>query len=156
MWSRNELPPCAISISPQLQQALNGRAIDDEPRRSKPRPSGPGQESAFNQTQNLKLLAQLGAVALRDRVRGPFIQVDIPQRAIVEGDRRNAAESVIRTVSIQEQGEESLPLRIVAGALKRPVHPDEEALDSAGKAIVMPNGDVAQQRRVGIAFDSGD
>src|SRR6266446_8987106 len=62
MWSRNELPPCAISISPQLQQALNGRAIDDEPRRSKRRPSEPGQESAFNQTQNLKLLAQLGAV----------------------------------------------------------------------------------------------
>jgi len=113
MWSRNELPPCAISISPQLQQALNGRAIDDEPRRSKRRPSGPGQESAFNQTQNLKLLAQLGAVALHDRVRGPFIQVDIPQRAIVEGDRRNAAR---RNTSRDINWSSTIKVRIFAGA----------------------------------------
>jgi hypothetical protein len=97
-----QLPASAISMSPTiiLQQTLHDRAVHDESGGSKRCSAWPGQQPVFNEPENVKLLAELRAMPLRDCVLGPFKNVKIPQRAVVEGDRWDAPESVVGTVSI--------------------------------------------------------
>src|SRR5882672_10430051 len=76
----------------------------------------PGDVSVSRQFQNAELLGQETAIAFFDGVLGPLIEVGVPDRAVIGGDRGNATKRVVRAMPVQEGGGQALTLRIVAAA----------------------------------------
>ena len=75
-----------------------------------------GDVSVSRQFQNAELLGQETAIALFNGFLGPLIDVGIPDRAVIGGGRWDTAKRVVRPMSVQKRGAQSLTLRIVATA----------------------------------------
>ena len=55
-----------------------------------------GQPSVFDETEDLELLGESTGDSLVDSVLGPLTKVQVPQGAVVGGDRRDSTENVQR------------------------------------------------------------
>src|SRR5207244_522077 len=91
------------------------------------------------QRQDAELLVLETAKALFDGVLGPLIDVSVPDRAVIGGGRGNAAKRIVRPMPVRQRGENTLTLRIGAGAFRWAVHRDEDPLDRAAGDVVDPD-----------------
>src|SRR5258706_7978385 len=113
-----------------------------------------GDVSVSSQFQNAELLGQETAIALFDGFFGPLINVRVPNWAVIGGRGRNATECIVRTMSVQESGAQTLTLRILATAFGFTVRSDEDSLYGAPTDVVDPGFDSAQTRSEGIPLNS--
>src|SRR5439155_1671163 len=79
---------------------------------------GSSDVSVSRQFQNAELLGQKTAIALVDCISDPLIDVGVPHRAVIAGDRRNAAERIVRPMPVQQGSGQALTLRIVAATFR--------------------------------------
>src|SRR5438874_4333644 len=77
-------------FQPPLVEAGSDAAHDHRPGTAKRRTIGSSDVSVSRQFQNAELLGQKTAIALVDCILGPLIEVGVPHRAVIAGDRRNA------------------------------------------------------------------
>src|SRR5258705_1493336 len=95
-----------------------------------------GDVPVSSQFQNTELLRQETAIALFDGFFGPLINVRVPNWAVIGGRGRNATECIVRTMSVQESGAQTLTLRILANAFGFTVRIDEDSLYGATTDVV--------------------
>src|SRR4051794_11174171 len=117
-------------------QALDRRAVDDKLTVPERRTAETRQDAVLDIGEDLELFPKLSAVPLGDRFLRPLEQVAVPQRTVVRCNRRNASEDVVGTMAIGQRGVQSLPHRIRATAVRRPVDRDEQTFHSARESVV--------------------
>jgi hypothetical protein len=95
-----------------LQEPVHDRAVDADADRAVARPGGTGDVPAPHELQQLELVDQPRAVATPDGVERPATEVDVPQRAVVQRQRRDPADDVQRIELVDERAVEALALRV--------------------------------------------
>src|SRR5256886_14807398 len=140
-----------------LEQALHDRAVDDDPGGAERLPVRTGEKAPAGEAQDLEFLVHAGPVTLRDRVGRPDAEVDVPDRAVVGGHCRDAAEDVERTTAVGDGAVQALPLRVdfARAPVLRTVGDGEQAFDRAECAVVAPYHDVGEPWREGGALERG-
>src|SRR5260370_37258498 len=103
-WRATLLLASRLSI-----QALNDRAVDGEASTLKFSTIWPSDQTVFHEGENLELFTHLSAQPLVDRVLGPFEQLRIPVRSLIERDGRNSPYHIIRSESIGQICRQTLP-----------------------------------------------
>jgi hypothetical protein len=129
---------------PRSEKPLNDRAVDDHTSRPELRPVQSGEKTVIDQGQNLEFLPELRPIPFEDGISCPLVHLSIPERTVIIGDRRDAAEDIVRPKSIGYGREETGALRILA--LQRPVDGDEDSFHRAREAVVGPCRDVSEER----------
>src|SRR5687767_5099848 len=99
------------------QQAKHHRTVDDEARRAEFDALQPLGEAALDNAEDLELFSELRAIAGVDGLLRPLVEIGVPHRAVVERDRRNATEYVVRTEAVGQRSEQALALRVIAAIL---------------------------------------
>src|SRR6266478_2785051 len=140
-------------FQPPLVQAGSDAAHDHRPGTAKRRTIGSSDVSVSRQFQNAELLGQKTAIALVDCILGPLIEVGVPHRAVIAGDRRNAAKRIVRPMPVQQGSGQALTLRIVATAFRLTVRCDEDPLDGTAGDVVDPDLEFTHARGEGIPLD---
>src|SRR6266446_429499 len=128
----------AARRAPSVQPGGNA-AHDDWAGATERRTIRSGDVAVPGQRQDAELLVLETAKALVDGVLGPLIDVSVPDRAVIGGGRGNAAKRIVRSMPVRQRGENTLTLRIGAGALRWAVHRDEDPLDRAAGDVVDPD-----------------
>ena len=113
-----------------------------------------GDVSVSRHFQDAELFSQETAIALLDGFFGPLINVRVPNWAVIRGRRGNATECIVRTMSVQESGAQTLTLRILATAFGLAVRGDEDPFYGAPTDVIDTGFDSAQTRCEGIPFNS--
>src|SRR5258708_31407177 len=124
---------------PPLIEPGGDAAHDHRPGTAKRRTIGSGDVSVSRQFQNAEFLGQKTAIALVDCVFGPLIEVSVPHRAVVAGDRGNTAKRIVRPMPVQQGSGQALTLLIVAATFRCTVRRDEDPLDSTAGDVVDPD-----------------
>src|SRR5262249_2200763 len=86
-----------------LEEPPDDPAVDHPPDGAVRRAVGTGDPALLDQPQDLEFLGDAGAIALVDRLLRPLAEVDVPDRAVVGGDRRDTAEDVERPAALAQQ-----------------------------------------------------
>src|SRR5580700_8392589 len=134
-------------------ETLNNRTIDGEPRATERRSARTGDQTVLHEREDLEFLAQLPTIALLDRLSRPCVQLSVPCRAVIESDRRDAAENIVWPMPIGQIRRQTLPQRVVAGSGFRSVGRDKDAFDRTCEGIVVAQQQLSHQRSIRIVFD---
>src|SRR5882724_2287922 len=132
-------------------ESLGNRAIDGEAGASKCLSTGAGDQAVLHEGKNLKLFAHLTAETVINGVLGPFKQLRVPSRTVIERDCRDSPKHIVRSGTVVQIRRQSLPLWIVAAF--GPVCPNENPLDRTGEAVIASELKLLHQRRKRIMFD---
>src|SRR6516164_1023127 len=93
-------------MSPSARQRLiepqNDRAVYGEARTTEGFAARGCKELVLHKGEHLELLTQLTPETLVDGVLGPFVQVGVPRRAVIEGDCRDTSQYVVRTIAVRQ------------------------------------------------------
>jgi hypothetical protein len=117
--SLSQNPPCGAAISMKARRARQGHggnverieigwsvktlsdwAVDGEPGTPKGFSTRAGDQAVLHEGKNLKLFAHLTTEAILDGILGPFKQLGIPGRTVIQGDRWDSAKDIVRTMTI--------------------------------------------------------
>ena len=102
-WRATLLLTSRLSI-----QALNDRAIDGEASTLKFSTIWPSYQAVLHEGENLELFTYLSPEPLVDRILGPFEQLCIPVRAVIERDGWDSAQDVVRSEAVSQIGRQAL------------------------------------------------
>src|SRR4029077_433476 len=138
-------PPCRnvrwraalVSASRLSIQTLDDRAVDREARAPKRRSTWPSDQLVLNKGENLELLAHLSPEPLVDGILGPFEQLRIPVRAVIERDGWDSTQDVVWPKAVGKICRQPLPQWIVAASRFRSISADEDTLDGAGETVIV-------------------
>ncbi len=118
-----------------LEQSSHDRAIHNNTRRAILRSARTGDKPRIDVQENVKLTAQPVANAASNRFLRPFADIHISQRAVVRGNRRNAAQDVKRPTPIDQAAILPLALRVIAA--QRPIDKGKQPLDRTKSTVVV-------------------
>src|SRR5258708_14511871 len=118
-------PRWAPSVQPGSDAAHDYRAGT-----AKRRTIGSGYVTVSRELQNTKLLGQKTAIALVDCLISPFIEVRVPDRAVIGGNRGNAAKRIVRPMAVQQGSGQALTLWIGAAAIRSTLGPTKDPLNA--------------------------
>jgi len=136
-------------------EALDNWAVDRESRTPKWYSTGAGDQAVLHEGENLELFAHLTAEAVVDCIFGPFKQLSVPSRAVIQRDRRDSTQDVVGAVAISQIRRQALPLRIVAPSRLGAVRGNENSFDGAGEAVIAAQMKLRHQRSEGVVLDGG-
>src|SRR5918999_478212 len=149
-----ERSPRQRSQSPLLEEAEDNGAVDDRPGRAERLSAGAGYVTLLGETKDAELLEVARAVAAVDCLLGPLVDVGVPQRAVIGGDRRNPTEDVERAEAILDGAVQPLALWVVLA--RGAVGCDEDTLDRAEGTVIATDGGALQARSERGALERGD
>src|SRR6266478_972305 len=112
-----------------------------------------GDVSVSRHFQNAELLGQEAAIPLSDGFICPLVDVGVPDWAVIGGSGGNAPKRVVRPMTIQKRGAQTLTLRIFAATFGLAVRRDEDTLDSATIDVVDAGLDFAQTGGESVPLD---
>src|SRR5260370_37959339 len=122
-------------------EALTDRAVDGETRAPEGFTTWPGDQTVPHEGENLELFTHLSPEPLVDSILGPFEQLRIPVRAVIERDCGNSPDHVIRSESIGQICRQTLPQWIVATDRLGSLGADEDTLDGTTEAVIVTQQD---------------
>src|ERR1700686_459519 len=154
-------PPCRFSETAGISnvkctrsvQALNDWAIDGEASTLKCSTIGPSDQAVLHEGENLELFTYLSPEPLVDRILGPFEQLCIPVRAVIERDGWDSAQDVVRSEAVSQIGRKPLPQWIVARARLGSVGADENTLDRTSEPVTVAKQQFFHQRSESVVFN---
>src|SRR6516164_5402838 len=100
--SLKEMAGMSPADSQPLIEPLNDRAVYGEARTTKRFAARACKEVVLHKGENLELLPQLTAETLADGVLGPFVQVRVPRRAVIESDCWDTTQDVVRPMAVRQ------------------------------------------------------
>jgi hypothetical protein len=83
-------------------QPLSDRAVDGEAGAPKWYSARAGDQAVLHEGKNLELFAHLTAEAIVDCVFCPFIELGVPSWAVIQCDRWDSPEDIVRAVTISQ------------------------------------------------------
>src|SRR5260370_10933659 len=83
-------------------QALNDRAVDGEAGTPKCFSARPSDQTVLHEGEDLKLFTYLSPEPLVDGILGPFEQLGIPVRAVIESDGWDSTQDVVRPKAVSQ------------------------------------------------------
>ena len=89
-------------------ETLSNWAVDGEARTPKWRSTRAGNQAVLNEGENLELFAHLTTEAIIDCVFCPLKELGVPSRAVIQRDRWNSPEDIVRTMHRQPNPRTSL------------------------------------------------
>ncbi len=99
--SRNVRWRAALLLANRLSiQALNDRAVDREAGAPKCCSTWPSDQTVLHEGENLELFTHLSPESLVDSILGPFEQLCIPIRAVIERDGWDSTQDVVRPKAV--------------------------------------------------------
>lgn len=92
-------------------EPLSNWAVDGESGTPEWLPDRAGNQAVLHEGKDLEFLAHLAAEAILDGIFGPSKQLRIPSRAVIQRDRRDSPNDVVRAVAISQIRGQTLPLK---------------------------------------------
>src|SRR5882724_1677434 len=83
-------------------EALNDRTIDGEARAPEGFTTWTGDQAILHEGENLELFTYLTPEALVDGVLGPFEQLGVPVRAVIERDGWDPTQDIVRPKAVSQ------------------------------------------------------
>ena len=106
--SLKEMAAMAPGDSQRLIEPQNDRAVYGEARTTKGFTARACKELVLYKGEHLELLAQLTPETLVNGLLGPFVQVGVPRRAVIEGDCRDTPQDVVRPMAVRQVWRQTL------------------------------------------------
>src|ERR1700740_2959143 len=107
-------------------QALSDRAVDGEAGTLKCFTIWPSDQTVLHEGENLELFTYLTPEPLVDGILGPFEQLGIPVRAVIERDGWDSTQDVVRPKAVGQICRQTLPQWIVARACLGSIGADKD------------------------------